>query len=97
MKVLQKPNPPQRKNLFKTTCDPFRKICKFMVDSNSTKNVVSIDMVDFEMGEYKDKLLCDVILMNACHLVLGCPWQYDVDATHNYGKNTYTIVNDGVT
>lgn len=30
--------------------------------------------VDFEIGEYKDKVLCDIIPMDACHLLLGHPW-----------------------
>jgi predicted SprT family Zn-dependent metalloprotease len=29
---------------------------------------------------YSDSILCDVVEMNACHLILGRPWQFDVDA-----------------
>lgn len=38
--------PPQRKNLFKRTCRSYRKICKVIVDSRSTKNIVSTKKVD---------------------------------------------------
>ncbi|CAL9010913.1 unnamed protein product [Prunus brigantina] len=30
---------------------------------------------------YRDDVLCDVIDMDACHILLGRPWQFDVDAT----------------
>jgi hypothetical protein len=26
------------------------------------------------MGEYRDKVLCDVIPMDVCHVLLGRPW-----------------------
>ncbi|CAL9006343.1 unnamed protein product [Prunus brigantina] len=30
---------------------------------------------------YRDDVVCDVIDMDACHILLGRPWQFDVDAT----------------
>jgi hypothetical protein len=33
--------------------------------------------VDFQIGNYKDQVLCDVIPMDVCHVLLGRPWQYD--------------------
>ena len=30
---------------------------------------------------YKDEVICDVIDMDACHILLGRPWQFDVDST----------------
>ncbi|CAL2257337.1 unnamed protein product [Prunus armeniaca] len=30
---------------------------------------------------YRDDVICDVIDMDACHILLGRPWQFDVDAT----------------
>ena len=29
---------------------------------------------------YVDEVVFDVVEMDACHLILGRPWQYDVDA-----------------
>ena len=29
------------------------------------------------MGSYEDEVLCDVILMDSCHILLGRPWQFD--------------------
>ena len=47
--LLKVPNtiePPQRKNLFKTTCRSHGKICKVIVDSSSNKNILAIEMVE---------------------------------------------------
>ena len=30
-------------------------------------------LVSFSIGRYKDKVLCDVVLMHACHILLGRP------------------------
>jgi hypothetical protein len=38
-----------------------------------TKQVV----VSFSIGKYVDEVLCDVIPMQASHILLGRPWQYD--------------------
>jgi hypothetical protein len=35
----------------------------------------------FSIGKhYSDSILYDVMEMDACHLILGRPWQFDVDA-----------------
>lgn len=44
---------------------------------------------------YKDEVWCDVIPMDACHLLLGRPWQYDRKVVHDGYKNTYTFEKDG--
>ncbi|XP_059070488.1 uncharacterized protein LOC131860132 [Cryptomeria japonica] len=33
--------------------------------------------------------------MDACHLLLGCPWQYDVKAQHDGENNVYVISKNG--
>jgi len=43
-----------------------------------------------------DTVDCDVVPMNACHLLLGRPWQFDVDATHGGRSNHYSFVHKGV-
>lgn len=52
-------------------------------------------LVEFEIGEYKDKVLCDIMPMEACHLLLGHPWKYDVKAIHDGEKNRYVITKHG--
>jgi hypothetical protein len=54
-------------------------------------------LVYFKMGEYKDKVLCDVIPMDVCHLFLGRPWKYDRNVFHDGRMNTYTLEKDGRT
>ena len=34
--------------------------------------------------------------MDACHLLLGWPWQFDRDVTHNGKTNTYSFMFEGV-
>ncbi|KAI5657882.1 hypothetical protein M9H77_26675 [Catharanthus roseus] len=51
-------------------------------------------VVPIEMGAYKDEILCDVEPMQACHLLLGRPWQFDRKSLHNGEKNTCSFVND---
>ncbi|XP_017981010.1 PREDICTED: uncharacterized protein LOC108663034 [Theobroma cacao] len=46
-------------------------------------------------NKYEDEVWCDVIPMDACHLLLGRPWQYDRRAHHDGYKNTYSFIKDG--
>jgi hypothetical protein len=54
-------------------------------------------LVEFKIGGYNDKVLCDVIPMDVCHLLLGRPWQYDRNVVHDGRMNTYTLEKDGRT
>jgi hypothetical protein len=53
--------------------------------------------VPFFIGKYVDEVLCEVVPMQASHILLGRPWQYDRKAIHDGVKNRYTIVKDGKT
>lgn len=54
-------------------------------------------MVSFSIGKnYKDEVWSDIAPMDACHLLLGRPWQYDRKVTHDGFKNTHSFVKDGV-
>ena len=37
-----------------------------------------------------------MIAIDACHLLLGRPWQFDRDVTHNGEANTYSFTFEGV-
>jgi hypothetical protein len=120
----------QRTRLFRTACKTKDWVCKVIVDSGSTDNLVSTEMVEklelettdhpspykvswlqkghqvsvtkqclveFKIGGYNDKVLCDVIPMDVCHLLLGRPWQYDRNVVHDGRMNTYTLEKDGRT
>ena len=47
--------------------------------------------VEFSVGNYKDKVLCDVVPMEACHILLGRPWQFDKKTKHNGLTNEITF------
>ena len=40
---------------------------------------------------YSDYADCDVVPMEACSLLLGRHWEYDIDARHHGRSNTYTF------
>jgi hypothetical protein len=118
----------QRNSLFQTACKTKDRVCKVIVDSGSTDNLVPIEivekleletiehpnpyrvswlqkghqvnvtkqcLVEFKIGGYNDKILCDVIPMDFCHLLLGRPWQYDKNVARDGRKNTYTLEKNG--
>lgn len=41
--------------------------------------------------KYKDTIVCDIVDMDATHVLLGRPWQFDVDVTHKGRTNQYII------
>ncbi|XP_022853907.1 uncharacterized protein LOC111375334 [Olea europaea var. sylvestris] len=49
-------------------------------------------LVSFSIGKkYFDNAWCDVVSMDACHILLGRPWQYDRSVINNGRKNTYSL------
>nr|GEW34714.1 hypothetical protein [Tanacetum cinerariifolium]GEW35971.1 hypothetical protein [Tanacetum cinerariifolium] len=52
--------------------------------------------IPFMSGKYKDEIMLDIADMDACHILLGRPWAYGVNATHKGKENTYTFYHDGV-
>ena len=53
--------------------------------------------VKFSTGtKYKDKIWCDVVAMDACHLLLGRLWQYDQNVHHDGRKNSYSFLVDNM-
>ncbi|GJX68982.1 hypothetical protein Tco_0304709 [Tanacetum coccineum] len=63
-------------------------------------NVVRVTqrcLVNFSIGnKYTDEVWCEVIPMDACHLLLGRPWQYDRRTKHDGFRNTYSFKKDGI-
>jgi hypothetical protein len=47
--------------------------------------------IHFYIGSYSDSANCDVVPMQACSLLLGRPWEYDIDALHHGRSNKYTL------
>ena len=53
--------------------------------------------VEFTIGRYKDRVLCDILPMDGCHLLLVRPWTFDNQDIHDGAKNAYSFKKDGVT
>ena len=51
--------------------------------------------IDFSIGKYRDKVLCDVVPMEASHILLGRPWQYDTNTNHNGSANKISFQYQG--
>ena len=48
-------------------------------------------LVSIQMGDYKDEIYCEVLPMDVAHVLLGCPWFYNLNVT-NFGKdNIYSF------
>ena len=52
--------------------------------------------ISFSIIKYSDEVYCDIFNMDACNILFGRPWQFDVDASHSSRKNTYQLVKEGV-
>nr|KYP41452.1 hypothetical protein KK1_037179 [Cajanus cajan]KYP41457.1 hypothetical protein KK1_037184 [Cajanus cajan] len=56
------------------------------------KNQVNVPL---SIGKYKDEVLCDVIPMDASHILLGRPWQHDRKVIHDGVTNKIRLVHPG--
>lgn len=52
--------------------------------------------MEFQIGTYQDKVLCDVMPMDVCHMLLGRPWKFDMRVVYDGRANTCTFEKDGV-
>lgn len=52
-------------------------------------------MTRFKVENYHDEVLCNIIPMQACHLLLGRPRQYDRSTKNDGRSNRYTLERDG--
>ena len=48
-------------------------------------------IVPITIGTYSDEVTCDVIPMDACHILLGRPWEYDSYTMHDGRTNEYIL------
>ena len=48
--------------------------------------------VFFSIRKYQDKILCDVVPMEASHILLGRSWQYDIKAIHDGFTNKISFI-----
>eukprot|EP00253_Pinus_taeda_P034054 PITA_34054 len=52
--------------------------------------------VEFQIGRYKDRVVCDIMPMDVCHILLGKPWYYDRKVVHDGLTSCYKFVKDGI-
>jgi len=58
--------------------------------------VTNLCQVPISIGKfYQDSVTSDVVDMDACHILLGRPWKYDVDATYQGKRNIYMFMWEG--
>ena len=77
-----------------TTDHPTPYKLQWLNNHNEVK-VTKQTLLSFSIGKlYKDEVLCDVLPMDACHVLLGRPWQFDRDVMHDGRKNTYSFMMD---
>ncbi|XP_024015852.1 uncharacterized protein LOC112089109 [Eutrema salsugineum] len=50
--------------------------------------------IPFSIGKYQDQVVCDVVPMQAGHLLLGRPWQFDRETKHDGRTNMYTLMHN---
>ncbi|XP_014496763.1 uncharacterized protein LOC106758342 [Vigna radiata var. radiata] len=51
--------------------------------------------ISFSIGKYQDEVLCDVVPMEATHILLGRPWQFDRNVQHDDLTNRMSFTYQG--
>nr|KYP35564.1 hypothetical protein KK1_043387 [Cajanus cajan] len=64
----------QRENLFHTRCKVLENTC---IVVNQQVNI------PISIGKYQDEVLCDIVPLDASHILLGRPWQFDKKTIHD--------------
>ncbi|GKB91371.1 retrotransposon protein, putative, ty3-gypsy subclass, partial [Tanacetum coccineum] len=59
--------------------------------------VTEICKVPLAIGKHYNELVtCDVVDMEACHILLGRPWKHDVDTTHQVVKGVEDVMKNAI-
>ena len=62
------------------------------LNNSGIVKVSSMVRLLFSIGDYHDEVDCDIVPMQACHLLLGRPWQFNVDSMHFGRSNKYIFI-----
>ncbi|GJT55360.1 hypothetical protein Tco_0990414 [Tanacetum coccineum] len=81
------------KKLKRDVCHPADALMYHLSDDEYSRVVCHSS---YHIGKYKDEVTCDIVDMDACHILLGRPWEYDVNAIHKGKENTYSFIINGV-
>jgi hypothetical protein len=75
------------------TTKPHPRLCHIQWLNNSGKaKVTKLVQINFVIGSYRDVVECDIVPMQACHILLGRPWQFDKDSMHHGRLNQYSFL-----
>ncbi|XP_021755458.1 uncharacterized protein LOC110720719 [Chenopodium quinoa] len=61
------------------------------LSNTSDVEVTKQALISFSIGKFKDQVLCDVCPMDACHIFLGRPWQFDRFVKYDGRTNVYVV------
>ncbi|XP_056846143.1 uncharacterized protein LOC130497407 [Raphanus sativus] len=61
------------------------------LDNKTELKVTEQAKISFSIGKYQDEVVCDVVPMQAGHILLGRPWQFDRATFHNGRTNYYSF------
>ncbi|XP_066320349.1 uncharacterized protein [Miscanthus floridulus] len=64
------------------------------LNNSGTVKVSAMIRLSFSIGDYHGEVDCDIVPMQACHLLLGRPWQFDVDSVHFGQSNKHTFIHN---
>jgi len=52
-------------------------------------------LLSFQIGKFSEKVLCDIIEMDACDVLIKRPWLFDIKNFYYGMNNTYEFLNHG--
>lgn len=52
-------------------------------------------LLNFQIGNLNEKVLCDVVEMDACHILLGRSWLFNKNVSYDGKENICVFKNDG--
>ena len=58
---------------------------------NLIVHVTKQALIAYFIANFKDEVLCDVLLMDVCHMLLDRPWTFDKNVIHHGNTNTYSF------
>ena len=68
--------------------------CPYKLQCLNVNGEIKVDeqvLISFSIGKYKDEVLCDVVPMQAGHMLLGRQWQFNRQVTYNGVSNKYSF------
>jgi hypothetical protein len=57
--------------------------------------VVEQCLLSFQIRNFSEQVFCDIVDMDACHVLIERPWLFDIKVFHDGRKNTYEFLKDG--